>query len=235
MNAHQQVTENSIIQAVQVGNFEFVQDYIVKFSPFILDNFKCSLFHWAAINNRVNIMNFLIDQLINLQKNEMKYDNNLLLNIINKSGGDLNEIPLQWAVRNHNNIYMVKLLLSIGSNLFHKNIYGNDALFIAVESNSLHIVYMLLNNGADVNTTNNDGNTPLNWLLLNHARNSIEMQRLLLKFHANTSNLKLYNGDGNYLHHLISLTSSEKRPKIDFNSLFEIIQCNEGKLIEGKY
>lgn len=229
-----QITENSIIQAVQYGNISFVQDNISNFSPYILDNFKCSLFHWAAINNRINIMNFLIDHLINLQKKEMKNtDDNLLINIINKSGGDLNEIPLQWAVRNHNNTYMVKLLLSIGSNILHKNIFGFDALFIAVEANSLHIAYMLLNNGADPNTTNNDGNTPLNWLLLNHAADSIEMQRLLLKFNANTYNLKLYNGNGNYLHHLISLTSSEKKPKINFDSLFEIIQYNEGKLIEG--
>lgn len=180
---------DALIKAVQYGDLDFVQKSVetYKLSPNTTDSSNCSLLHWAAINGRYEIVEYLIHC-------------NATINVC---GGDNGEIPLQWAVRFPNCAKVVNLLLNEKSDLTHKSIYGFDALFLAVQSGNVNIVYMLLANGADPNSVDLHGDTPLYWQLKNETTtgNKWDMVRLLCKFHANVNHR---GKDGNNALHIIS-------------------------------
>lgn len=54
--------------------------------PNLSDKDGCTLLHWAAINNRLQIVKYLISRRAD----------------VNAVGGINGEIPLQWAVRHPN-------------------------------------------------------------------------------------------------------------------------------------
>jgi len=114
----------------------------------IADKDGCTLLHWSAINNRVRIA-----QRVLLHCN------------VNLSGGILQEIPLQWAVRNDKFSTMVHLLLRRGSNVNFRNLYGHTALHIAAAHGNIHNAFLLLCNGADVNIVDHNGNSPLMYVI----------------------------------------------------------------------
>jgi palmitoyltransferase len=109
-----------------------------------LDHEGCSLLHWAAINNRLQIASYLIDQGAD----------------VNYAGGVLQETPIQWALRKHA-VRMVHLLTERGSDLAHKDLDGLDCLALAAQLNQVDLVFFFLSYGADANSTDNDGLTPL--------------------------------------------------------------------------
>eukprot|EP01031_Cornospumella_fuschlensis_P033321 gene33321-40307_t len=76
---------DKIIKAVQYGDLKFVETAVEihHVSVDLKDKDDCSLLHWAAINNRVEIIEFLLHRKAN----------------VNSVGGENKEIPLQWAVR----------------------------------------------------------------------------------------------------------------------------------------
>lgn len=80
-----------------------------------VDDNNCTLLHWAAINNRIEITNFLIDH--------------GLIHAI--SGGILQETPLQWALRKKYYRMMNIIYTRSQCNLYHKSIHGYDALHLA--------------------------------------------------------------------------------------------------------
>jgi ankyrin repeat protein len=116
----------------------------------IADKDGCTLLHWSAINNRVRIA-----QRILLPANCN----------VNLSGGILQEIPLQWAVRNDKFSTMVHMLLRRGSNVNFRNLYGHTALHIAAAHGNIHNAFLLLCNGADVNIVDHNGNSPLMYII----------------------------------------------------------------------
>lgn len=198
-----------LVKAVQYGDLDFVQKSIqsYKLSPNTLDASNCSLLHWAAINGRFEIVEFLVNQNAN----------------VNICGGDNAETPLQWAVRYQNCAKVVHLLLAEHSNLNHKSIYGYDALYLAVQAGNINVVYMLLNSGADPNTRDLHGDTPLHWQLKNDLSNANkwDMIRLLCKFHADVT----FKGkDGNNALHILCNMGSN----FDFHGAF-YIYCSGGK------
>ena len=80
-----------------------------------VDDNNCTLLHWAAINNRIEITHFLIDH--------------GLIHAI--SGGILQETPLQWALRKKYYRIMNIIYSRTQCNLYHKSIHGYDALHLA--------------------------------------------------------------------------------------------------------
>lgn len=129
--------ELKIKELVQMGAYDKFLDTIrsqqsndnenIKLES-IIDKDGCTLLHWAAINNRVRIANYLLS-----------YGNGN----INFSGGILQEIPLQWAVRNDKFNTMVHMLIRCGSHVNFKNRYGHTALHIAVAHGNIHNAFIL--------------------------------------------------------------------------------------------
>lgn len=107
-----------VVGAVQEGDLdslrEAVQQRIVSVNS--TDPDGCSLLHWAAINNRVQIANFLI---------ENGADPSF------RAGGVLGESPFQWALRKRL-YYMMHVLRERGfADLSFKSVQGNDSLMLA--------------------------------------------------------------------------------------------------------
>lgn len=148
-----------------------------------IDGDHCSLLHWAAINNRIQIVQFLITKHAN----------------INVVGGNNKEIPIQWALRCKHCAPLVCILLAEESNIKHKSTYGCDALFVAVQCNQVNAAFILLNAGADPNTVDKNGDTPLYWVLKKYIRepthDGIEMLRLLLRFKASVTHIAADGGN----------------------------------------
>jgi len=70
---------------------------------------------------------------------------------------------------------IIRLLLNSGSNIHHKNKYGEDALILAVNNNFTNLVQLLINNGANVNTTNSAGITPVMIATKNEFKESLKL------------------------------------------------------------
>jgi palmitoyltransferase len=168
---------DKLVHAVQFGDYAFVETALATYhvSPDTKDAQNCSLLHWAAINNRVKIAELLISYHAN----------------VNIVGGDGEEIPLQWAVRYAKCLPIVYLLVQEKSNLAHLSNTHHDALFLAVIAGQLQIAFLLLNAGANPDTTDKFHDTPVLWLLKHRNchkdTDSIDMMRLLLSFHADVS------------------------------------------------
>jgi ankyrin repeat protein len=133
-----------IVRAVQYGDQEFVANLVVRSKRnehLVLTAARCNrlwLLHWAAVNNRVQIAELLLNNgLVSTGKGGSGDDG------INLPAGELNETALQWAVRNDAFTYMVKLLLDHGADISHKNANGHDALSIACIFGNIHMAYIL--------------------------------------------------------------------------------------------
>ena len=74
--------------------FGFAENY--GMSPNFCDKDGCTLLHWAAINNRLQVAKYLVSRQGN----------------VNSVGGMNGEIPLQWAVR-HPKGYNISVISSM--------------------------------------------------------------------------------------------------------------------------
>ena len=104
--------------------------------------------------------------------------------------------PVHEAAAN-GDISNVKKYLDLGiklnSNYDIKKTYGGNPLFSAVFNGHDEIVELLISRGADVNSTDINGETPLDWAI---SRNLIETDILLRKHGGKTSKeLKAKNGN----------------------------------------
>jgi ankyrin repeat protein len=163
-------TVDDCISAVQRGDLVAVTEFISvqKVSVNSTDIHGCSLLHWAALNQRYNVAKYLLISGAD----------------INVAGGDLGEMPLQWAVRSQY-LPICDLLIQYGANLAHKSSAGAfDALHLACHSGNVPIICSLLINGANPDSTNGQMETPLLWILKN-SLDSVDIIRLLLQFNAN--------------------------------------------------
>lgn len=180
---------DKVVHAVQHGDFVYVENCIetLNVSPDAVDDESCSLLHWAAINCRYDIVKYLVQKHAN----------------VNIVGGVNAEIPIQWAVRHPRGLKLVSYLIDCGSNLHHQSVYGCDALFIAIQEGKVNIAFLLLHKGANPNTVDSNGDTPLLWLVRNE--NAIERRkliRLLISFHATVGAVNQRDGN-NGLHLLV--------------------------------
>ena len=171
---------NSLIQAVQYGDIRNVKEFISgRTSPNTTDADGCSLLHWAAINNRVSIALYLIERGAD----------------VNIQGGLLSETPLHWAIRK--DFYrIVQLLLDHGASSSVKSNLGQDALHLAVQLGNIEMVFLLLSLGADPNTFNQEGDTPLMTVINNHKQPlALDMIRLLLRMGSDVAIQNPSNGN----------------------------------------
>ena len=145
------------------------------------------MLHWAAINNRRAIAHVLLQHGAD----------------VNYVGGKLQEIPLQWAVRNEKFTGIAQYLIEAGSDLTHRSVNGLDTLHVACRMGNVNMAFLVLAAGAAANTRDADGNTTLQYLLKTQAEwDSHDIQRLLLRFGADVA---VTDEHGNNAMHLMAL------------------------------
>lgn len=102
--------------------------------------------HWAAINNRITVCKFLLDNGA----------------AVDAKGGDLQATPLHWAARG-GLVYIVHLLIQYGADPLRTDSQGFNALLLGVHSSNVLLVIYLLHQEIPVDTTDPAGRTALHW------------------------------------------------------------------------
>ncbi|EMP28141.1 Palmitoyltransferase ZDHHC13 [Chelonia mydas] len=108
------------------------------------DKENVTLLHWAAINNRLDLVKFYISKGA----------------VVDQLGGDLNSTPLHWAIR-QGHLSMVILLLNCGADPTLIDGEGYSSIHLAVVFQHMPIIAYLISKGQSVDTTDFSGQTPL--------------------------------------------------------------------------
>ncbi|XP_050435792.1 palmitoyltransferase Hip14 [Adelges cooleyi] len=104
------------------------------------------LLHWAAINNKVDVIKYYISKGA----------------IVDAVGGDLKATPLHWATR-QGHLDAVVLLMAEGADPCFFDIEGHSCLHIAAQFGFTAIAAYMIAKGVDINLRDKDGMTPLMW------------------------------------------------------------------------
>lgn len=172
-------TSMNIVQSTQYGELaklmEFIENGADVRTP---DAENVTLLHWAAINNRIEIVKYLITNGA----------------IVDQKGGNLETTPLHWAVR-QGLLNMVVLLMKYGADPNSVDIEGCTCLHVASQLSQTAVVAYLIGKGMDVDQVDNNGMTPLMWAA--YRSFGVDTIRLLItmgasvnrrdKFHKNTA------------------------------------------------
>ncbi|XP_052801934.1 palmitoyltransferase ZDHHC17-like [Mya arenaria] len=158
-----------IVKATQYGVFERVEELVEGgLDVNTMDQENVSLMHWAAINNRINIVRYLISKGA----------------VIDRFGGDLNSTPLHWATR-QGHLPMVVLLMSYGADPSVRDGEGCSCIHLAAQFGHTSIVAYLIAKGQDVDMLDKNGMTALMWA--SYRVFGYDPARLLLTFGASVN------------------------------------------------
>jgi ankyrin repeat protein len=135
-----------LVSAVQYGYYDRVVE-LVQPEPSLattpIDG-NITLLHWAAINNRIEIAEYLINKRAQ----------------IDAFGGELNSTPLHWAIRD-GKLQMVAFLLSHQAQPSLFDGEGFSSIHLASMFGHTDIVAYLVAKGQDVDLLDKQGMTPL--------------------------------------------------------------------------
>lgn len=153
-----------IVKATQYGIFERCKELVeAGYDVRQPDKENVSLLHWAAINNRLDLVKFYISKGA----------------VVDQLGGDLKSTPLHWAIR-QGHLPMVILLLQYGADPTLIDGEGFSSIHLAVLFQHMPIIAYLISKGQSVNMTDLNGQTPL--MLSAHKVLGPEPTGFLLKF-----------------------------------------------------
>uniref|UniRef100_A0A8C6W6S4 Palmitoyltransferase n=1 Tax=Nannospalax galili TaxID=1026970 RepID=A0A8C6W6S4_NANGA len=134
-----------IVKATQYGIFERCKELVeAGYDVRQPDRENVSLLHWAAINNRLDLVKFYISKGA----------------VVDQLGGDLNSTPLHWAIR-QGHLPTVILLLQHGADPTLIDGEGFSSIHLAVLFQHMPIIAYLISKGQSVNMTDVNGQTPL--------------------------------------------------------------------------
>jgi len=151
-----------IVKATQYGAFHRVQDILqAGFDVNQRDEENVTLLHWAAINNRKEIVQYFL---------QLGADCNAV-------GGELMSTPLHWATRQGHTAIVV-VLVQAGADTEVRDGEGCAALHLAAQFGHTSILGYLIAKGQNVNTLDGSGMTPLMWA--SYRTSSLDPVRLLV-------------------------------------------------------
>ncbi|KAK9972299.1 hypothetical protein ABG768_025619 [Culter alburnus] len=134
-----------IVKATQFGALERCKELIeAGYDVRQPDKENVTLLHWAAINNRADIVKYYISKGA----------------IIDQLGGDLNSTPLHWAIR-QGHLSMVIQLMRYGADPSLADGEGYRGLHLAVLFQHMPIAAYLMAKGQEVDLPDINGQTPL--------------------------------------------------------------------------
>ncbi|XP_032077073.1 palmitoyltransferase ZDHHC17 [Thamnophis elegans] len=132
------------------------------------DKENVTLLHWAAINNRLDLVKYYISKGA----------------IVDQLGGDLNSTPLHWATR-QGHLSMVVQLMKYGADPSLIDGEGCSCIHLAAQFGHTSIVAYLIAKGQDVDMMDQNGMTPLMWAA--YRTHSVDPTRLLLTFNVSVN------------------------------------------------
>lgn len=137
-----------LVRACQLGDFRQVNQLISSGETSATETAPDGVtpLHWAAINNRLNICRYLLDQGAS----------------VDAKGGGIQGTPLHWACRS-GLVYIAHLLISRGADPLRTDSQGFNALHLAVHSSNVLLVIYLLHLEMPIDPVDNGDRTPLHW------------------------------------------------------------------------
>ncbi|OCT83598.1 palmitoyltransferase ZDHHC13 [Xenopus laevis] len=152
-----------IVKATQHGMLERCRELVdAGYDVRQPDKENVTLLHWAAINNRLELVKYFISKGA----------------IVDQLGGTLNSTPLHWAVR-QGHLQMVIMLMRCGADPTLIDGEGYSSLHLAVLFQHLPIIAYLVSKGQSVDSPDMNGMTPL--MLSAHRIIGLEPTNFLLK------------------------------------------------------
>lgn len=134
-----------IVKATQFGALERCKELIeAGYDIRQPDKENVTMLHWAAINNRADIVKYYISKGA----------------VIDQLGGDLNSTPLHWAIR-QGHLSMVIQLMRYGADSSLTDSEGYRSLHLAVLFQHMPIAAYLMAKGQEVDSPDINGQTPL--------------------------------------------------------------------------
>ncbi|XP_049888133.1 palmitoyltransferase Hip14 [Pectinophora gossypiella] len=157
-----------IVKATQYGAFARVKELVeAGWDVNQPDHETVTLLHWAAINNRREIIEFLLSRGAR----------------VDAVGGELRSTPLQWAAR-QGHLEAVVLLVRAGADPALRDAEGCASLHLAAQFGHTAVVAYLVARGADADAGDAGGMTALMWACWKVA--AVDPARLLLTLGAST-------------------------------------------------
>lgn len=144
------------------------------------DKETITLLHWAAINNRKEIMRFFIEKGAE----------------IDAVGGELNATPLHWATR-QGHLEAAVILINAGADPTLRDAEGCSCIHLAAQFGHTALVAYFIAQGVSPDLVDYGGMTPLMWSSWKVC--NLDPTRLLLTLGAST-NLTDYNKGNTALH-----------------------------------
>ncbi|XP_051707823.1 palmitoyltransferase ZDHHC13 isoform X2 [Oryctolagus cuniculus] len=213
-----------IVKATQYGIFERCKELVdAGYDVRQPDKENVSLLHWAAINNRLDLVRFYISRGA----------------VVDQLGGDLNSTPLHWAIR-QGHLPMVILLIQHGADPALIDGEGFSSIHLAVLFQHMPIIAYLISKGQSVNMTDVNGQTPL--MLSAQKVIGPEPTGFLLKFNPSLSvvdkihqNTPLHwavaAGNVNAVHKLLEAGSSLDIRNVKGETPLDVALQNKNRLI----
>ncbi|XP_063336687.1 putative palmitoyltransferase ZDHHC13 [Pelmatolapia mariae] len=134
-----------IVKASQFGILERCKELVeAGYDVRQPDKENVTLLHWAAINNRLELVKYYISKGA----------------IVDQLGGDLNSTPLHWAIR-QGHLPMVIQLMRYGADPSVADGEGYKALHLAILFQHMAIAAYLIAKGQEVDGPDCNGQTPL--------------------------------------------------------------------------
>ncbi|XP_046671938.1 palmitoyltransferase Hip14 [Homalodisca vitripennis] len=158
-----------IVKATQYGSLERCRQLVeAGYDVNQPDSETVTLLHWAAINNRLDIIRYYVSKGA----------------VVDAVGGELLATPLHWATR-QGHVGSVTLLMQYGADPSLRDGEGCSCIHLAAQFGHTAIVAYLVAKGVNPNMQDRNGMTPIMWSA--HKVHSLDPTRLLLTFGASTT------------------------------------------------
>ncbi|XP_053683911.1 palmitoyltransferase Hip14 isoform X1 [Sabethes cyaneus] len=158
-----------IVKATQFGAIGRVKELIeAGWDVNQPDSETVTLLHWAAINNRKDIIKYFLDKGA----------------IVDAVGGELNATPLHWATR-QGHLGAVVLLLAAGADPSLRDAEGCSCIHLAAQFGHTALVAYFIARGVNPDLQDRGGMTALMWAAWKIS--ALDPVRLLLTLGANPS------------------------------------------------
>jgi len=163
--------QEEIVVHTQYGNLSRCRELVLEYGVDVNrpDTEGCYLLHWAAINNRVDLIEFYLSHGA----------------IVDQIGGDLQASPLHWAVRS-GHLHAVITLIRHGADPLIADKEGLNCVMVAAAFEHAHVLSYILakyDHTFDINVRDNEGRSAALWASCRN--NQPDVMRLLLAYGAN--------------------------------------------------